>query len=233
MNIAFSLFRLQTLDTKIDQINARVNEIQKIIEQDKDVSIALNEKQKAELELKRIKMELDLISDHVTSRQIKLQITNSQLFGGKIKNPKELQDLQQESEALKRNISDLEDDQLDKMILFEQAQLELDNSGKKYNETISRKTSQNARLLGEKSKIDAELPPLLAQRETIIITIPNDAMTMYNQLRRTKGGVAVTKVVDDFCDACGATLTPGDLQSARSPSTLLRCKTCGRILFKN
>ena len=47
---------------------------------------------------------------------IKLDQNQSSLYGGKITNPKELQDLQIESDALHRKITDLEDKLIDLMI---------------------------------------------------------------------------------------------------------------------
>ncbi|MFN2235225.1 MAG: C4-type zinc ribbon domain-containing protein [Anaerolineales bacterium] len=46
-----------------------------------------------------------------------------------------------------------------------------------------------------------------------------------------RAGVAVAKVEDRACKACGSTLTASLNQAARSPSQIVFCDSCGRILY--
>ncbi len=232
MNLPFSLFRLQNLDTQINQMQKHLQEIERILLQDERVKSALENLEKSAETLKNQKRALVLIEDQVETKQIKLKLTQASLFGGRISNPKELQDLQQEGEALKRTISKLEEDQLSCMIAVEEAQIAQQQADADYKQAIADKISQNANLMGEKSKLESELPSLESQRDSIVQGIPAETRTLYESLIKSKAGKAVAEVIDECCDACGATLTPGELQSARSPSTLLKCRTCGRILFK-
>ena len=233
MNIAFSVFRLQNLDTHINQIRTRINEIEKVLSQDAEVQQALAKLEQSEQAVKARRQELNQIVDQVEAKQLKLKLTQTQLFGGRIKNPKELQDLQQESEALKRYIAKLEDDQLLCMIAHEEAQEAQKQADLAYKQALGDKASQNANLLGEKTRWENELPGLLSQRDAILSSLDAKTLALYQGLLKTKNGRAVAEVIDGCCDTCGATLTPGELQSARSPSSILRCRTCGRILFKS
>lgn len=232
MNVALSLYRLQVLDTQISQLSRRINEIENIVAQDDavmktklDLDISISNEKKLQGELKN---QIHIVED----KKIKWQLNQAQLFSGKIRNPKELQDLQSESEALKRAIAKLEDDQLEKMIEVEEAQAEIKKAELTYNQAVGNQSSRNAQLLGEKSKIETELPGLISQKESIIPTLPSDAFALYSNLLKTKAGVAVANVKEDSCDACGSTLTPGELQAVRSPSSTVRCRSCGRILYK-
>lgn len=233
MNIVLSLYRLQVLDTQIQQMNRRINDIENILAEDSVVQKAKLELDLSNLNEKKLQGELKNQIHVVEDKKLKWQLNQAQLFGGKIRNPKELQDLQSESDALKRAIAKLEDEQLEKMILVEEAQAEIKQAEHKLNQAVGDQSSRNAQLLGEKTKIESELPGLLAQKESIIPTLPNDVFVLYTSLLKTKAGVAVANVRDDSCDACGSTLTPAELQSVRSPTSTVRCSSCGRILFKS
>jgi predicted nucleic acid-binding Zn-ribbon protein len=55
----------------------------------------------------------------------------------------------------------------------------------------------------------------------------------YEALFRSKGGVAVAEIFDESCKACGVELSPTDIQQAANPNIITKCKSCGRILYKN
>ena len=232
MNQALNLFRLQTLDTQINHIDNRLNEIDLILKQDKAVKQALMKLEESKQELNKRRIELKQSENLVEIQQLKLKRSQANLFSGKIKNPKELQDLQQESEALRRYISKLEDDQLACMIIFEEAQQKSKSAEDQHKQAQENKASQNASLLGEKMRLEKTLSNLIPQRQAVISGISAEALNLYQGLLKSKNGLAVAEVLDNGCSACGSTLTPGELQSARSPNTLLHCANCGRILFK-
>lgn len=233
MNLPLTLFRLQNIDTQLRHINSRLMEIEAILLQDESVKKALWNLEKSEEDVKAEKLNLKRIEDKVKEKSIKFKLTQASLFGGKISNTKELQDLQNEGEALKRSIAKLEEEQLIYMIALETAQETQKNSDLEYKQAITDQISKNSILMGEKVKLEGELPGFETQKQTIAQGIPPQILALYENLLKSKGGKAVAEVVDDSCDACGATLTPAEIQSARSPSTLLRCRTCGRILFKS
>jgi predicted nucleic acid-binding Zn-ribbon protein len=87
-------------------------------------------------------------------------------------------------------------------------------------------------LLGEKHQLENDLVGLNAQREALVQTLPADVLSQYESLLKTKAGKAVAMIVEDTCEACGMTISPVDMQAARSPNILAYCKTCGRILYK-
>lgn len=233
VNISFSLYRLQSLDSQIKKLKSRISEIETIINQDIKIKKAYQATLDAEEKLNSQRKNMKLILEQIENKQIKLKLTQNSLFAGKIKNPKELQDLQMEEQALNRTIRKLEDEQLDYMILLEEAEGNLKRSMDIYNEILGNQISEHANLNGERVKLETEIASLKNQRDPLEKTIPDDVLATYQTLIETKGGFAVSAVIDDCCDACGAPLTPGDLQAARSPSTVFRCRTCNRFLYKS
>ena len=232
MSRALHLYRLQKLDSKIDKYNQRLKQIDQALNNDLRVRRAEIKLNKARNNAKIIRIKLNQIEDKVEGKRIKRKLVQNSLFSGKIKNPKELQDLQMDAEALKRYISQLEDDQLEAMIeneTAEKAEKQAENGLEKAKATT---IEENASLLGEKLKIQDDMERLNREKEAVFGAIPSEDLTLYNQLRVQKRGSAVSEVSDGGCSTCGQALSPADQQSIRSSNKLIFCPSCGRILFE-
>ena len=233
MNLSFSLFRLQSLDTQIRKINRRIARIDEILLADEAARAASELKEKAMAHIREVQAALNDVQDQLQEKRIKLDLNQNSLFGGKIHNPKELQELQAESEGLRRTIHSLEDSQLTAMIQLEDAQKALAEAESALQAALNAKASENSLLLGEKKQLLTELPQIKSQRHALVKPLPPEVYEEYVSLYKTKGGKAVAAIIDGCCDACGAEATPGDIQAARSANVPVHCKTCGRILYKD
>ncbi len=233
MNEALTLFRLQALDTQIDKATARLAEIEKALSDNSLVKKAQNSLKKTEAEAKKIRIALHQIEDKVEAQRIKLKKTQTALFSGNVKNPKELQDLQMESEALKRYIATLEDEQLEAMIANETAEAELVDANRNLKQAKAAAVEENASLLGEKLNLDEDLPHLESEKSAILKSIPDNLFHQYQQLRKSKRGLAVATVTEGGCNLCGHSITPAEMQIIRSGSEIVTCPSCGRILYGN
>jgi predicted nucleic acid-binding Zn-ribbon protein len=232
MSEALNLYRLQKLDTEIERINARLEEIEKKLSDDSRVIRAKKNLEETKENAKQIRIKLNQIEDRVEAQRIKRKTTQAALFGGKIKNPKELQDLQMEAEALKRYISQLEDEQLEAMIAYESAENAEKQASKDLTQIKGTIAEENAALLGEKNKLEADLERFIREKEAVLQSISSKSLSLYQKLRKTKNGVAVAAISEGGCSICGQSLTPADLQSIRASNKLVFCPNCGRILFK-
>jgi len=233
MNSSFTLFRLQTQDTLRMKMNARLKEIDRIIAADKEVSQANAKLVEAQEINKSAESVLKGLLEQVKEKKLKRELTQSNLFSGKVRNPKELQDLQAETQALDRTIAKLEDEQLQAMMAFEETTNALHQAEKELQQVLDRKASQNSLLIGEKHKIESEIPQVDAQRQALIEQLDKEIFMVYRTLLKSKAGIAVAEVNDDTCSACGVTVPPADIQAAKSPNIIAYCKNCGRILVKS
>jgi len=232
MNFTFSLYRLQTLDTQRQKITKRLAQIDAILNADEAVRARLQEKTQAETSLAAAQQNVSRIAGETSEKRLKLELNQVQLFGGKIRNPKELQDLQAESEALRRFIQKLEEAHFEALMTQENAQKALVEAEAAYQSAVNQKAAENSLLAGERGNLLAEMSNLNSQREALTQTLPAEIVAQYEGLLKTKAGRAVAAIIDDGCEACGVELSPRDVQAVRSATTLMRCKTCGRILYK-
>jgi uncharacterized protein len=231
MSQAFNLFRLQKIDTQLDQINNRLGEIARILAEDENLRHAEEQFQSTKSQLFKIQQTLKQKEDEVQAQRIKIETNESSLYGGKVRNPKELQDLQIEIASLKRRLATLEDEQLDIMLAAEEAEKEFNQAQKNLNQAQADHSSRNASLIGEQSQLTKTKDSLLAERNPLVNSVVPNNLAIYQALREQKKGVAVVSVDDESCSACGTTIRPFEIQAARSPQKIAFCSTCNRILY--
>lgn len=231
MSESFNLFRLQQLDLDRMTILRRQKAIEKIINADTDIQKAQAELDTAQEALNLATVKYNDIHQQVEERDLKLKYSQAKLFGGQISNPKELQDLEAESKALKTYLSELAELQFVALETLEASQNTLKAAQAKLTEVKSQTATKHAKLMGEHRQLEEKLPNILFQRESLRRQISDENYKAYATLFKSKGGRAVVEVIDSCCEACGVQVAPRDIQRAKSPSDIVFCKTCGRMLY--
>jgi predicted nucleic acid-binding Zn-ribbon protein len=233
MSAALGLYRLQQVDSQIDQIQARLKTIQQTLENDAALRSAHEQFTTAEAQHKDAERTLQLSESEVEKQRIKIQQTEASLYGGRVQNPKELQDLQKDVASLKRHLETLEERELEAMIAAENTEKGLQIARAELERVQANLKEQNRDLTLENETLRKALERLNSERQAVVTDIAGQALGAYEQLRRQKRGLAITTIADNSCEACGTTLTASQQQSARSTSQLFHCPTCGRILYAN
>jgi predicted nucleic acid-binding Zn-ribbon protein len=231
MSQTFKLYRLQQLDSQLDRIRARLRQIEAALNEDQVVKESQKNLDQATQQLEAQRKSLRQAEEQVSEQRVKIEQTEATLYSGKVRNPKELQDLQNETAALKRYRSTLEDRQLEVMIAVEDAEAKQLESQQALEQVQDQFQKKSGELTQEQATLNAELGRLETEREATARSIEAADLTLYNQLRQQRRGIAVAKVSDNACSACGSTLNSSLLHAARSPSQIVRCDTCGRILY--
>ena len=233
MSAALGLYRLQLVDSRMDEIRARLEEIRQILENDQEMRRAKKQVSETESTLQLAQHSLKQAEAEVKKQKIKIEQSEAKLYSGNVKNPKELQDLQNEVAALKRHKETLEDRQLEAMLEEETTEQTHQAAIEKMERVKVRLADQNQTLTTEQSTLNKDLERLNAERDAALSPLDPSLLTVYEQLRNDKRGLAIAAVSDGACAACGTTLTPAQLQSARSTAKLTKCTTCRRILYAN
>lgn len=231
MSQTFKLYRLQQLDSQLDQNNARLHEIEKALNDRRELQQAEKQFAATTEALNQASAALRRSEEDVKAQRIKIEQNEATLYGGKVRNPKELQDLQNEGAALKRYLDVLEDRQLEKMIAQEEAQEEHAQAAQNLEQERARSEATGKELYQEKAVLEEEVKRLQAERQAAASSITQEELDLYNQLRQQRRGIAVARVTDTYCSACGSTLSSALLHAARLPNQIARCDTCGRILY--
>jgi predicted nucleic acid-binding Zn-ribbon protein len=233
MSAALGLYRLQQVDSQIDQIQARLKSIQQTLENDVALRAARERVATAQAQHQDAEHASKLGESEVEKQRTKIEQTEASLYGGRVQNPKELQDLQKDVVALKRHLATLEERELEAMIAAENTERELQTARVELERVQAHLKEQNRDLTRESEFHRKDLERLSSERQAVVTDIASQVLGAYEQLRKQKRGLAITTIADNSCEACGTTLTASQQQNARSASQLFHCPTCGRILYAN
>jgi hypothetical protein len=230
MSRSKNLYQLQQIDSEIDRSLDRINEIDSLLADDSTLQEAERKEADQRKKLKEQGRKLKAAEDQVEDQEYKIERNKKKLYGGTVTNPKELEDLQMEAEALGDYLSVLEDRQLEEMLAYEEAQ-DTHQSANNNLQNIQHDWDQKSRQWrDEKSDLKKKIDRLNEQRKDHIREIPEEDLNMYERLRKSSGGVAAAALEASSCTACGSQVPSGLAQQAASPSQLAQCSTCGRIL---
>lgn len=230
-NPSFHLFQLQKIDQQIDTIKKRLVEIEQIRK---------NNSSKMELEsllarmnqtLEEQKQAYDRLEEKSNAKKVKIEQSQSSLYGGSIKNPKELQDLQAEIKSLKDSLSSIEDAQIQGLLELELSEKEKSELESKMVDLENKLTIEYSAFSIEESEKNTLLSRLGQERQAIVDQVNPESHNYYQTLRKSKNGIAVSAIEDGSCAVCGSTLTPSECQIAKSHSQMASCPSCGRILY--
>jgi predicted nucleic acid-binding Zn-ribbon protein len=231
MSHTLTLYRLQQTDTQTDRFQARLKVIQQTLEDDGELRLAKERAEKAEASLGSAQRTLHQAENAVRDQRIKIEQTESSLYSGTVRNPKELQELQNDVASLKRHFATLEDRQLEAMMASDEAAAAHRAAQADLQSATARSLQKNQVLVEERNSLLKEVENLSAERQAITGAIPADILALYESLRNQRRGVAVAAVADKACSACGTTLTPMQVQSIVTATNLTYCPTCSRILY--
>jgi len=233
MSASLGLYRLQLLDSRLDEVRGRLEAIRQTLENDQEVLQAKKRTAETDTNLKLAQHALELAEAEVDKQKVKIELSEANLYSGNVKNPKELQDLQNEIAALKRHLITLEDRQLDAMLEVETTEQDNQSALDELEQVKFRFTDQNLSLTNEQAQLNKEYERLETERQAARSPLDTGLLAIYEKLRQQKRGLAIATVSDGACAACGTTLTPAQVQIARTTSQSYNCPTCGRILFAN
>ena len=229
MSVAKQLYQFQEVDLEIEsneralsQIASQLGESQAVVRTQNQLQL---EQQRLE-ELRRKQRSAEWEIDDIVP---KLTAAEETLFSGRIKNPKELTNLQHEVDALKAKRDQLEEKALD---IMDQVELSETSVARISNQLETLKADwqrQQQQLSDELERLKAILSDLRHKRQLLSDEIEPQAIEFYQELREEKG-TAVARVEQGICRGCRISLPTTELQQARS-GNLVQCSSCGRILF--
>jgi len=229
MGVAKQLNQLQEVDLEIEsnelalaQITSQLGESQAVVKS--RTKLKSEQQHLEELGQQQHSAEWE-IEDIVN----KLTTAEEKLYSGRIKNPKELANLQHEVDGLRTRRNQLEDKALE---IMDQVELSTASVATLSNELKTLETdwhSQQQQLLANMEQLKTTLADLERKRQLLSAKIDPQAIEFYQELKKQKGR-AVAKVEQGICRGCRILLPTTELQRARGDS-LVQCSSCGRILF--
>jgi predicted nucleic acid-binding Zn-ribbon protein len=225
------LYALQQIDARLAREKRRYREVQEQLGESEVLVEARTAHIEADAQLSAARGRLRDHELEAEGAAQKFRETEERLYSGRIRNPKELSDLQHESEYLKRRRSVLEEHVLEEMMAVERLASQAKAAAERFAAVEAAWRSENADLSAEYDVLRQELTELLGKRNSLAQYVNETDMAEYDALRRLRGGIAVVAVRDDTCQVCHVQVPMRDVERARDGDTFMYCSGCERILY--
>jgi len=229
MSIAKQLYQLQEVDLEIEANEQALHRLVSQLGENRAVVEAQTKLTSEQRRLDELKHQQHSAEWEIDSLVSKITAAEEQLYSGRIKNPKELTNLQHEVDILKAKRDQLENKALEIMDQVELAEANVAATGNEFNKLEAEGHRQQQQLSTDIEALKSKLSDLSQKRQLMSAEIDPQAVVVYDKLRQQKGQ-AVAKVEQGICRGCRISLPFNELQQARS-GNLVQCSSCGRILF--
>jgi predicted nucleic acid-binding Zn-ribbon protein len=230
MTVAADLLALQETDLALDRALARLAEIEEqtgeteeLLSARRWVDAARDHLHQLATRQKDLEFDVDEVRTHAAA-------VESKLYGGRVTNPKELQDLDADLRSLKSQLQTREDTLLEHLEEVEGAEAWLRQAEAELERVEARWQHSQADMAADKSRLEPEAERLKQVRESQAGGVARAALGLYDLLRRRRNGAAVAGVERGMCQGCRISLPTGIIQKARSPGAIVQCVSCERIL---
>jgi hypothetical protein len=225
------LVRLQEADLALDSRRAtlaaaesRIGETDELLQLRERVAMLRDALHAAEGTQKDVELEADAL-------KAKIAPAEEKLYSGAVKNPKELTDLQADVDQLKRQLSSVEDRDLEALTSLESAQSESRTAEAELAALEQSWAAEQAELTATIARLGTEIGELEGTRRERVEYIDNDLLARYDHVRRAHQGRGVAKLDRNLCLGCRISLPVSMVNKARSGGAVVQCPNCERILY--
>ncbi len=229
--VAAALYQLQQIDLELERISNEQQAVATSLQGDATLHKLRAEYKRAEQQLQvalQTQRDAEWALEDVSQR---LEAQEQRLYSGIVKNPKELNALQQEIQHLRMQQELQEEKTLEAMDATESSQEMVQTKSAELRQAEEAWTSQSAALLARRDQLESRQQEVQAKREQLTARLDTSLVSRYDKIRRTGQGRAVSKVEQSSCQWCRVILTPSQLQQVRTSTQLQTCSNCGRILY--
>lgn len=231
MSTGRQLYELQEIDLEIEvksealsHVNSRLGD-SRVLDQ-AHLSLAIDEERLEELERSQREVERE-----VEDLRAKATISEEKLYGGAVKNPKELASIQEQVVNLQRKMRERDDKTLDIMTEVEAVHQEVSLKRREIEKIEEEWQAAQASLSQEQAELSAALAILEQKKKDLASRLDTASLELYQALRQKRQGRAVAKVEQGMCQGCRIALPMSELQRVRIGQELVQCSSCERILY--
>lgn len=223
------LYRLQQTENEVREDKKRLAEVIRLQSENGELAKARKRVDSTESDLSHLRVrqtDLDLELEGLSS---KAKRAENRLYSGLVTNPKELEDLQHQIESLGRRLAILEDELLEAMIAFEEAESNQVAAVETLNRVEAEWKETSSRCKEEQSKLLEHIGELVAEKKQITPLILPGTMIAFEDAKRRAGEVAVVALKNGRCRGCLVTVSANQRKAADEGQMVI-CDSCGRIV---
>ena len=224
------LIRLQKLDTAAEEARRAVAAMpERLGAIDARVDAARSELADAKSQLAASQEARRAIEKDLSVVQTRLSRFKDQLM--EVKTNREYQAMQKEIETAQHEVQLFEEKVLERMLeaddlaarvkAAEQGVADAERSGATERQALER----------ERLAVETTLDQTGRERQALVAELPADALAVFEQVARTRKGVAVAEAREGHCVVCHVRLRPQVFVEVRKNDRVIQCESCQRILY--
>jgi predicted nucleic acid-binding Zn-ribbon protein len=176
------------------------------------------------IEAERKKIDLDVQSKQTAIARYKSQQQQTR------KN-EEFSALNHEIEHAEKDISTLEDAELELMEAYDKGLAEVAVAQKELLAFQEKAKVKKAELEKRSATLAAELITAEEKQAAAEKTVPEDVLARYRRILKSKRDVAIVPIHGGACGGCHMKLTSQTVLTAKAAEALVACENCGRLVF--
>jgi predicted nucleic acid-binding Zn-ribbon protein len=204
------------LPEMIDNINSEIDILETQLQENREAF------QTAKMRQKQIELDIETDKQELERYQKQMKV---------IKTNKEYDALAAEIDGRKQKISDNEDEILKLMSVIDESTEKIGELEKQLEEARANNAAHLENLRTELTSLEQKIGEKNSQRQQLTKSIDRRALTVYERIRRGKGGLAVVPLRKRACGGCFKQIPPQMIQQIRRGDRLYTCDSCGRILI--
>ncbi len=225
------LVQLQEIDAALATRRTQLAEIQRRLEDTADVDDLNAQREQLVTGIATLEREHRAAEAEVQDARAHLGDVEGKLYGGSVKNPKELMSMQQDADMIRGQLTRSEDAALAVLGRLEQQRTALAAVENQLSVARQAHAELEAELGAQRTALDGEVADLDGRRQGVTAKIPAVDLRLYASQYGAKQGRAVAKVERTLCQGCRVNLPAIVVQRVRGAQNLIQCPSCGRILY--
>ena len=225
------LYSLQEVDLDLDAVDGQITEVERELEGRLSLDKIEESLEEAKARLQEIQSSHRQLQLETESQRERSSHLETQLYGGDVENPRDLEALQLESNNVRHVLEQMDVRLLELSLQAEDARSQISTQEQKLTDTQSAWEVRQAQLWEQLEELTDRQETLRRDRANLASGVEPLELKRYEGLRRNKGGQAVAKVMRGLCQACRMSLPSQHLQRVRNGRQVVLCNNCGRILL--
>ena len=233
MSLITSLYELQLTDTRLAEIASELDALDdgsQLRVETEQMETTVEQCRKRVREYRRDIRDAEL---ELSTVDQKLEGSEKQLSTGQVRVAREVQRLQEEIDAFRRQREGLEDRTLNMMEETDTLEAQLKEDEQKLmamTAELKQTETDSGEILG---RLNKELEQLNADRAEKTPSIDEDLLEKYDLIRRIRNDNRGVVLVDgNSCDGCHVILTADARRQLYDPEATPTCQNCSRILYQ-
>ena len=231
MTTVRQMFALQELDIILDRVQNDHRKAEHELNNGETIGnleaqLERDSERLLETELKQRATKLEAESQKERSETL-----NSQLYGGEVTNPRDLESLEHEHSNVLKLVEEHEAALAEITQKIEDVQTKKNELESKLGEARAEWEVRQAQLQASLKELRVEREGFEGQRTKLTEVLDPVSLEHYEKLRKSKGGLAVARVQRGLCQGCRMSLPTHQQQRVRSGRQTVLCSSCGRMLF--